>query len=117
MLSNSHLLCCIYFGVSVVCASNGSISVEIVHMNVNEGSSKKIKLSQSKKSFKSFKISQSKKSFKIDLQENCFLKDGKPFRYIAGSMNYYRIPSIYWRDRMKKLLHTGLNALDTYVML
>lgn len=57
----------------------------------------------------------SEKSFSIDYKNNCFLKDGKPFQYISGSVHYSRIPRAYWRDRLLKMYMTGLNAIQVYV--
>uniref|UniRef100_A0A3B4WUE2 Galactosidase, beta 1-like n=1 Tax=Seriola lalandi dorsalis TaxID=1841481 RepID=A0A3B4WUE2_SERLL len=56
-----------------------------------------------------------KRSFSIDYENNCFLKDGKPFRYISGSIHYSRIPRYYWKDRLLKMYMTGLNAIQVYV--
>uniref|UniRef100_A0A8C3UM92 Beta-galactosidase n=1 Tax=Catharus ustulatus TaxID=91951 RepID=A0A8C3UM92_CATUS len=39
------------------------------------------------------------RSFGIDYDSNCFVKDGKPFRYISGSIHYSRVPSYYWKDQ------------------
>lgn len=57
----------------------------------------------------------SARSFSIDYNNNCFLKDGKPFQYISGSIHYSRIPRAYWRDRLLKMYMTGLNAIQVYV--
>ncbi|XP_077499826.1 beta-galactosidase-like [Amblyomma americanum] len=54
-------------------------------------------------------------SFVVDYNNNVFLKDGKPFRYVSGSLHYFRVPRQYWRDRMEKMRLAGLNALQTYV--
>uniref|UniRef100_A0A672GZS0 Beta-galactosidase-like n=1 Tax=Salarias fasciatus TaxID=181472 RepID=A0A672GZS0_SALFA len=54
-------------------------------------------------------------SFSIDYKSNCFLKDGKPFQYISGSIHYSRIPHYYWKDRLMKMYMTGLNAVQVYV--
>lgn len=55
------------------------------------------------------------RSFSIDYKNNCFLKDGKPFQYISGSIHYSRIPRYYWKDRLLKMYMTGLNAVQVYV--
>ncbi|KAM6978431.1 LOW QUALITY PROTEIN: beta-galactosidase-1-like protein [Tautogolabrus adspersus] len=55
------------------------------------------------------------RSFSIDYKNNCFLKDGKPFQYISGSIHYSRIPRYYWKDRLMKMYMTGLNAIQVYV--
>ncbi|ROL46564.1 Beta-galactosidase [Anabarilius grahami] len=54
-------------------------------------------------------------SFSVDYNQNCFLKDGEPFRYISGSIHYSRIPRVYWKDRLLKMYKAGLNAIQTYV--
>ena len=56
-----------------------------------------------------------KRTFKIDLNNRTFLMDGKPFRYISGSLHYFRIPKEYWKDRLKKIRAAGLNTIQIYV--
>lgn len=56
-----------------------------------------------------------RRSFSVDYQNDCFEKDGKPFRYISGSIHYSRIPRVYWKDRLLKMYMAGLNAIQTYV--
>uniref|UniRef100_A0A914VTW2 Beta-galactosidase n=1 Tax=Plectus sambesii TaxID=2011161 RepID=A0A914VTW2_9BILA len=53
--------------------------------------------------------------FKIDYDNDQFLLDGKPYRYIAGSVHYFRIPPEYWLDRLAKTAAAGLNAIEFYV--
>lgn len=55
------------------------------------------------------------RSFVIDYSNNQFLKDGKPFRYVSGSLHYFRVPRAYWRDRLRKMRAAGLNAISMYV--
>ena len=55
------------------------------------------------------------RSFVIDYENNCFLKDGKPFRYISGCFHYFRVPRFYWKDRLMKMKAGGLNSVQTYV--
>ncbi|KAM4698138.1 beta-galactosidase-like [Rhinophrynus dorsalis] len=55
------------------------------------------------------------RNFTIDFTQNCFQKDGECFRYISGSIHYFRIPAQYWRDRLLKMYMTGLNAVQVYV--
>uniref|UniRef100_A0ABM5GPS3 Beta-galactosidase n=1 Tax=Pogona vitticeps TaxID=103695 RepID=A0ABM5GPS3_9SAUR len=57
----------------------------------------------------------SQRSFEIDYNRNSFLKDGKAFRYISGSIHYSRIPQYYWKDRLLKMKMAGLDAIQTYV--
>lgn len=56
-----------------------------------------------------------KYSFDVDYQNDQFLLDGQPFRYISGSFHYFRAPRLYWRDRLRKMRAAGLNAVSTYV--
>ena len=53
------------------------------------------------------------RSFAIDYENNQFLKDGEPYRYLSGAMHYFRVPKQYWPDRMMKMRAAGLNALET----
>lgn len=57
----------------------------------------------------------SKRTFSVDYDQGTFLKDGLPFRYISGCIHYFRIPPIYWRDRLKKMRACGLDAIETYI--
>ncbi len=54
-----------------------------------------------------------KRSFTVDYENDQFLKDGKPFRYVAGAVHYYNIPTELWRDRLQKVKFGGLNAVQT----
>ncbi|XP_011494081.1 PREDICTED: beta-galactosidase-like [Ceratosolen solmsi marchali] len=54
-------------------------------------------------------------SFKVDYENDQFLLDGKPFRYVSGSFHYFRTPKQYWRPIFKKMRAAGLNAVSTYV--
>lgn len=54
-----------------------------------------------------------KYSFKIDYDNNQFLLDGKPFRYVSGSFHYFRTPRQFWQDRLRKMKAAGLNAVST----
>ncbi|XP_017787650.1 PREDICTED: beta-galactosidase-like [Habropoda laboriosa] len=58
---------------------------------------------------------QLKFGFEVDYNNNQFLLDGKPFRYVSGSFHYFRTPRQYWRDRLRKIRAAGLNAISTYV--
>ncbi|NXW40580.1 BGAL galactosidase, partial [Nyctiprogne leucopyga] len=55
------------------------------------------------------------RSFQLDYEENCFRKDGVPFRYISGSIHYARVPRPAWRDRLLKMYMSGLSAVQVYV--
>ncbi|XP_063145005.1 beta-galactosidase-1-like protein [Candoia aspera] len=62
-----------------------------------------------------FQATAAVRSFSIDYENNCFLKDGVQFRYISGSIHYFRIPPAYWKDRLLKMYMSGLNAVQIYV--
>ncbi|XP_050429611.1 beta-galactosidase-like [Adelges cooleyi] len=60
-------------------------------------------------------LGSSKPTFTVDYKNNEFLMDGKIFRYVAGSLHYFRIPKQLWKDRIQKMKAAGLNAISTYV--
>ncbi|MCR5823461.1 MAG: beta-galactosidase [Lachnospiraceae bacterium] len=43
-----------------------------------------------------------------------FLLDGKRFRILSGTINYFRVLPEYWEDRLLKLKKCGMNTLETY---
>uniref|UniRef100_A0A336LY51 Beta-galactosidase n=1 Tax=Culicoides sonorensis TaxID=179676 RepID=A0A336LY51_CULSO len=55
------------------------------------------------------------RTFTIDYEKNTFLKDGEPFRYVAGSFHYFRAVPQKWRDILKTMRAGGLNAVDIYI--
>ena len=55
----------------------------------------------------------SNRSFEIDYENNVFLKDGQPFRYISGSVHYFRVVEEYWDSILGKLYLAGLNTIQT----
>lgn len=54
------------------------------------------------------------RTFRVDYDNNQFLKDGQPFRYVAGEMHYYRVLRQKWRERMRTIRASGANVLTTY---
>ncbi len=44
-----------------------------------------------------------------------FYLDQKPFKFISGSIHYFRVVPEYWRDRLEKLRLMGCNTVETYV--
>lgn len=62
-----------------------------------------------------FLLSASERSFLIDYQNNQFLRDNQPFRYISGEIHYSRVPHQYWEDRLMKIKAAGLNAIQTII--
>ncbi|XP_036277678.1 beta-galactosidase-1-like protein isoform X2 [Pipistrellus kuhlii] len=55
------------------------------------------------------------RSFVIDREHDTFLLDGAPFRYVSGSLHYFRVPRVLWADRLFKMQMSGLNAVQLYV--
>ena len=70
-------------------------------------------------------------SFTIDYTRDSFVRNGKPyrwpsascrpgepfsetltFRYVSGSIHYFRVPRPLWRDRLDKLRLAGLNTVQ-----
>ncbi|THD18180.1 Beta-galactosidase [Fasciola hepatica] len=52
------------------------------------------------------------RTFIIDKRNDVFLKDGAEFQFISGSLHYFRIPEIYWADRIIKAKSAGLDAIQ-----
>uniref|UniRef100_A0AAA9SUR3 Galactosidase beta 1 like n=2 Tax=Bos TaxID=9903 RepID=A0AAA9SUR3_BOVIN len=55
------------------------------------------------------------RSFVVDRDHNRFLLDGAPFRYVSGSLHYFRVPRVLWADRLLKMRMSGLNVVQFYV--
>ncbi|XP_049514347.1 beta-galactosidase-1-like protein [Dermacentor silvarum] len=54
-------------------------------------------------------------SFVVDHTRAIFVKDGQPFRFVAGEMHYFRVPRAYWKDRLYKIKMAGLNTVAFYI--
>lgn len=50
----------------------------------------------------------------LEIKEDGFYIDGKPFRLFSGAMHYFRIMPEYWEDRLLKLKAAGFNTVETY---
>ncbi|CAI6366112.1 unnamed protein product [Macrosiphum euphorbiae] len=59
-----------------------------------------------------FEYVNSDRKFYVDYEKNEFIKDGNIFRYVSGSLHYFRVPRPYWRDRIRKMKSAGLNAIS-----
>ncbi|XP_045105741.1 beta-galactosidase-like isoform X3 [Portunus trituberculatus] len=55
------------------------------------------------------------RSFEIDYEHSQFLKDGQPYRYVSGSIHYFRVLAADWPDRLWKLRMAGFNAVQTVI--
>lgn len=51
----------------------------------------------------------------MDYANNCFLKDGHPFQYVAGSFHYFRALPQTWERKLRTMRAAGLHAVTTYV--
>src|SRR5438105_597700 len=47
----------------------------------------------------------------FEIKDGEFMLDDKPFQIISGEMHYTRIPSAYWRHRLRMAKACGLNAV------
>lgn len=56
-----------------------------------------------------------KQTFRIDYDGHTFLLNDQPFRYISGSVHYFRIPSELWKDRLDKIRAGGYNTIQFVV--
>jgi len=49
------------------------------------------------------------------IAEDAFRLDGEQFTLLSGEIHYFRIPSHYWRDRLRRVRALGFNAVTVYV--
>jgi beta-galactosidase len=59
-------------------------------------------------------FAQSAKAPAITIEGSHFIRDGKPYQIISGTIHYPRVPREYWRDRLQKARAMGLNTIETY---
>lgn len=55
------------------------------------------------------------RTFEVDYENDQFLKDGRPFRFISGSFHYFRAHPETWSRHLRTMRAAGLNAVTTYV--
>ena len=51
----------------------------------------------------------------LDITDDGFVLDGRPFRIVSGGLHYFRVHPAQWADRLRKARLMGLNSIDTYV--
>jgi beta-galactosidase len=51
----------------------------------------------------------------LDITDDGFVLDGRPFRIVSGALHYFRVHQAQWSDRLRKARLMGLNTIDTYV--
>ncbi|XP_065357335.1 beta-galactosidase-like [Calliphora vicina] len=55
------------------------------------------------------------RTFTIDHVGNTFLMNGQPFRYVSGSIHYFRVVPEAWHKRLRSMKVAGLNVIDIYI--
>ena len=48
------------------------------------------------------------------IENDTFVKDGKAFQILSGSIHYSRVPAAYWDDRLARMKAMGLNSIEVY---
>ena len=51
----------------------------------------------------------------VDIKDCHLLIDGKPVTLLSSSLFYFRIPPMYWEERMRQLKAAGYRAIDVYI--
>ncbi|KAF5275963.1 hypothetical protein FQA39_LY00759 [Lamprigera yunnana] len=51
----------------------------------------------------------------LSADQNYFTLNGKNITIYSGALHYFRVPKLYWRDRLQKMRAAGLNTVETYV--
>ncbi|CAH1981045.1 unnamed protein product [Acanthoscelides obtectus] len=51
----------------------------------------------------------------LSVDQPYFTLNNKNISIYSGAVHYFRVPSEYWRDRLKKVRAAGLNTVETYV--
>ena len=57
-------------------------------------------------------VANPQRTFEIDYENNIFRLNGEPFRYVSGSIHYFRVPRELWKDRFQKIKAGGYNAIQ-----
>lgn len=56
-----------------------------------------------------------RRSGAVTIDGDHFVRAGRPYQIISGTIHYARVPRAYWRDRLQKARAMGLNTVETYV--
>lgn len=51
----------------------------------------------------------------LSANQSYFTLNDKNITLYSGAMHYFRVPKLYWRDRLRKMRAAGLNTVETYV--
>ncbi|MER6098473.1 beta-galactosidase [Streptomyces sp. NPDC001728] len=52
---------------------------------------------------------------RLEIADDGFRLDDRPFRIISGALHYFRVHPDQWADRLRKARLLGLNTVETYV--
>ncbi|MFJ8011449.1 beta-galactosidase family protein [Streptomyces sp. NPDC096339] len=52
---------------------------------------------------------------RLEIAEDGFRLDDRPFRILSGGLHYFRVHPQQWADRLRKARLLGLNTVETYV--
>ncbi|KAA0185802.1 hypothetical protein FBUS_03334 [Fasciolopsis buskii] len=52
---------------------------------------------------------------RLDVNSNTLTRFGIPYQFIGGQIDYFRIPLIYWEDRLQKAKAAGLDVVEFYI--
>jgi beta-galactosidase len=52
---------------------------------------------------------------RLEIAEDGFRLDDRPFRILSGGLHYFRVHPDQWADRLRKARLLGLNTVETYV--
>ncbi|XP_047988776.1 beta-galactosidase-like isoform X2 [Leguminivora glycinivorella] len=100
-------ICCLVYGVAQAeCHASMASEPSVVQVKSPESTSRSVAPS-------SLLVSISNPS--ITIVGDNFAINGEPFQIKSGSLHYFRVPAVYWKDRLHKLKAAGLNAVSTYV--
>ncbi|XP_060528483.1 beta-galactosidase-1-like protein 3 [Cylas formicarius] len=51
----------------------------------------------------------------LSVDQPALYLNGKQITIYSGAIHYFRVPRVYWRDRLRKLRAAGFNAVETYI--
>lgn len=51
----------------------------------------------------------------ITWRDGQLVREGRPYRILAGALHYFRVHPGQWEDRLRRLAAMGANTVDTYV--
>lgn len=52
---------------------------------------------------------------RLDLNSKTLTRFGIPYQFIGGQIDYFRVPLIYWEDRLQKAKAAGLDVVEFYI--